>query len=114
MRNKIQQWRQVSKIRILLQHPEHLTNQTDTRRRTTSEKVSLTVGAWNVCTINDSDFSVRAERATALICREFEKANIDIRVRTEVRRSDKGNIVYLLERRSRHNIIAGVIFAISS
>ena len=38
----------------------------------------LNIGAWNVRTTNDSATSIRPERATAIICRELEKASIDI------------------------------------
>ena len=55
-------------------------------------KQRLNLGAWNVRTTNDSDFSIRPERATALICRELEKASIDICALSEVRRPGTRNI----------------------
>ena len=58
-----------------------------------SRKQALTLGAWNVRTTNDGDGSLRPERATALICRELEHANIDICALSEVRRPGTGNIV---------------------
>ena len=48
---------------------------------------------WNVRTTNDSDNSVRLERVTAIICRELERAVIEICALTEVRRPKSGNIV---------------------
>ena len=45
----------------------------------------LTLGAWNVKSTNDKVDSVRPERATAIICRELEKAHIDICALSEVR-----------------------------
>ena len=56
-------------------------------------KQRLNLGAWNVCTTNDSDSSIRPEQATALICRQLEKASIDIYALSEVRRPGMGNIV---------------------
>ena len=77
----------------------------------------LNLGAWNVRTTNDSDSSIRPERATALISRELEKASIDICALSEARRPGTGNIV---ER--SHTIFwsggeertAGVGFAVSN
>lgn len=48
-------------------------------------KQCLNLGAWNVRTTNDSKSSIGPERATALICRELEKALIDICAISEVR-----------------------------
>ena len=56
----------------------------DNRQFCRSRKQVLTLGAWNVRTTNDSDSSLRP--AKALICRELEKANIDICALSEVRR----------------------------
>ena len=56
-----------------------------------SRKQVLTLGAWNVYTTNDSDSSLRLEGATALICRELEKGNIDMCALSEVRRPGVGN-----------------------
>ena len=53
----------------------------------------LNLGAWNVRTTNDSDSSIRPERAIALICRELEKAAIDICALSEVQRPVTGNVV---------------------
>ena len=39
---------------------------------------TFNLASWNVRTTNDSDNSVRPERATAIICRELERAEIDI------------------------------------
>ena len=80
-------------------------------------KQKINLGAWNVRTTNDSKESCRPERATAIICRELEKAEIDICALSEVRRPGSGNIV---ER--SHTIYwsggskkeAGVGFAISN
>ena len=68
-------------------------------------------------TTKDSDNSVRPERATAIICRELERAEIDICALTEVRRPNSGNIV-----EKSHTIFwsggqdknAGVGFAVSN
>ena len=49
-------------------------------------KQRLNLGAWNVRTPNDRDSSIRPERETALICRELEKARIDICALSEVQR----------------------------
>ena len=54
---------------------------------------TFNLATWNVRTTNDSDNSVRPERATAIICRELERAEIDICALTEVRRPNSGNIV---------------------
>ena len=53
--------------------------------RSKLKKLPLNLGAWNVCTTNDSVLSVRPERATAIICLELEKANIDICAFSELR-----------------------------
>ena len=57
------------------------------------ESLSLKLGAWNVRTTNDSDGSIRPERATAIICKELDKAAIDICALSEVRRPGTGNLV---------------------
>ena len=54
---------------------------------------TIILGAWNVRTTNDSAELVRPERATAIICRELEKACIDICALSEVRRPGTGNII---------------------
>ena len=53
----------------------------------------LILGAWNVRTTNDNVDSARPERATAIICRELEKAHIDICALSEVRRPGSGNVI---------------------
>ena len=66
---------------------------------------------------NDSDDSMRPERATAIICRELEKAAIDICALSEVRRPGTGNTI-----KRSHTIFwsasdkreAGVGFAVSN
>ena len=81
------------------------------------DKKLLNLAAWNVRTTNDSRDSIRPERATAIICREIEKANIDICALSEVRRPDSGNIkeksrtIFWSGGAERH---AGVGFAISN
>ena len=55
-------------------------------------KQRLQLAAWNVRTTNDSVNSCRPERATAIISRELESANIDICALSEVRREGTGNI----------------------
>ena len=50
-----------------------------------SSKQCLNLGAWNFSTTNDSDSSVRPERATAFIYRELDKVSIDICALSEVR-----------------------------
>ena len=78
---------------------------------------SLTLGAWNVRTTNDSADSTRPERATAIICRELEKVEVDICALGEVRDLESGNVI---ER--SHTIFwsgnekkeAGVCFAIDN
>lgn len=47
------------------------------------EKQLLSLAAWNVCTTNDSDTTIRPERATAIICKELK---------SEVRHPGSGNI----------------------
>ena len=56
------------------------------------DKEFLNLVAWNVRTTNDSEDSIRPEFATAIICREIERANVDISALSEVRRPDSGNI----------------------
>ena len=81
------------------------------------DKKLLNLAAWNVRTTNDSQDSIRPERATAIICREIEKANVDICALSEVRRPDSGNIkekshtIFWSGGAERH---AGVGFAISN
>lgn len=58
-----------------------------------SQSLSLRLGVWNVRTTNDSDGSIRPERATAIICKELDKAAIDICALSEVRRPGSGNLV---------------------
>ena len=87
------------------------------KKRNPCKSVFLKLGAWNVRTTNDSDGSVRPERATAIICRELEKSAIDICALSEVRRPGAGNII-----EKSHTIFwsgsdkkeAGVGFAISN
>ena len=55
-------------------------------------KQHLILGAWNVCTTNDTDSSARRERAMAIICRELEKAKVGICALSEVRRPGTGNV----------------------
>ena len=77
----------------------------------------LNLAAWNVRTTNDSDSNIRPERATAIICKELEKAGIDICALSEVRRPGTGNV-----KERSHTIFwsggedrtAGVGFAISN
>ena len=86
-------------------------------RRNPYNTTYLSLGAWNVRTTNDSADSIRPERATAIICRELEKANIDICALSEVRRPGTGNLI-----EKSHTIFwsgnnkkeAGVGFAISN
>ena len=52
----------------------------------------LNLAAWNVRTTNDSDSTITPERATAIICKELEKAGIDICALSEVRRPRTGNV----------------------
>ena len=44
------------------------------KKRNPCKSLSLKLGAWNVRTTNDSDGSIRPERATAIICKELDKA----------------------------------------
>ena len=50
-----------------------------------------TIRRKNVRTTNDSDFSIRPERVTAIICKELDKASIDICALSEVRHPGNGN-----------------------
>ena len=77
---------------------------------------TFNLATWNARTTNDSDNSVRPERATAIICKELERAEIDICALTEVRRPNSGNII-----EKSHTIFwsgqdknAGVAFAVSN
>ena len=63
------------------------------KKRNPCKSLSLKLGAWNVRTTNDSDGSIRPERATAIICKELDKAAIDICALSEVRRPRTGNLV---------------------
>ena len=56
------------------------------KKRNPCKSLSLKLGAWNVRTTNDSDGSIRPEGATAIICKELDKAAIDICALSEVRR----------------------------
>ena len=72
---------------------------------------------WNVRTTNDSVNSYRPERATVIISRELEAANIDIGVLSEVRRERTGNIIekdHTIYWSGRDTKEAGVGFAISN
>ena len=79
------------------------------------ENQLLNLAAWYVRTTNDT--TIRPERTTAIICRELEKADIDICALSEVRRPGSGNI-----KERSHTIFwsggedrtAGVSFAISN
>ena len=62
------------------------------KRNPCNKSFKLTLGAWNVRTTNDSDDSIRPERATVIICRELEKAGIDICALSEVRRQEFNTI----------------------
>ena len=81
------------------------------------KKQLLNLAAWNVWTTNDSVNSIRPERATAIICRALEEADIDICALSEVRRPGSGNI-----KERSHTIFwsggedktAGVGFAVSN
>ena len=80
-------------------------------------KQVLNLAAWNVRTTNDSVNSLRPERATAIICRALEEADVDICALSEVRRPGTGNI-----KERSHTIYwsggedktAGVGFAVSN
>lgn len=63
------------------------------KKRNPCKSLFLKLGAWNVRTTNDSNCSIRPERATAIICKELEKASIDICALSEVRRPGNGNLV---------------------
>ena len=70
-------------------------------RTSKMKKQILKLAAWNVRTTNDSVSNIRPERATAIICREREKAGIDICALSEVpglgqHHGEKSH--YLLER----------------
>ena len=83
----------------------------------TNIDMNFTIGAWNVRTTNDSDDSIRPERATAIITRELSKANIDICALSEVRREGQGNLVerdYTIYWSGGTKKEAGVGFAISN
>ena len=56
------------------------------------KKQLLNLAAWNVRTTNDSVNSIRPERATAIICRALQEADIDICELSDVRRPGPGNI----------------------
>ena len=77
----------------------------------------LALGAWNVRTTNDNVDSVRPERATAIICRELEKAHIDICALSEVRRENVGNVIersHTIFWSGGENREAGVGFAVNN
>ena len=63
------------------------------KKQNPCKSLSLKLGALNVITTNDSDSSIRPERATAIICKGLEKASIDICALSEVRRPGTGNLV---------------------
>lgn len=80
-------------------------------------KELLNLAAWNVRTTNDSDTITRPERSTAIICKELEKAFIDICTLSEVRHPASR---YIKERSNAiiwsggEDRTAGVGFAISN
>lgn len=55
-------------------------------------KQLLNLAARNVHTSNDSDTTIRPERALAIICKELEMAGKDICALSEVRRQGSGNV----------------------
>lgn len=67
------------------------------------KKKQLNLAALNVWTTNDSDATIRPKRATAIICKELEKTDIDICALSEVRRQGSGNIIE--ERRCDHGVV---------
>lgn len=80
-------------------------------------KELLNLAAWNVRTTNDSDTITRPERSTAIICKELEKAFIDICALSEVRHpasryiKERSNTIFWSGGEDR---TAGVGFAISN
>ena len=52
--------------------------------------VPLTLGAWNVRTLLDSDDADRPQRKTALVGKELARYNIDIAALSETRLAGKG------------------------
>ncbi len=78
--------------------PQRMTVAENKRRpcKTTQEAQrnhSLILGAWNVRTTNDNEDSARPESATAITCRELEKAHIDIYALSNVRGTGSGNVI---------------------
>ncbi|KAK3895118.1 hypothetical protein Pcinc_001133 [Petrolisthes cinctipes] len=53
---------------------------------------NLTLGAWNICTLQDVADINRPERRTALVCKELARFNIDVAALSETRLPEEGNI----------------------
>ena len=52
----------------------------------------LTLGAWNIRTLQDKTDSSRPERRTALVCKELARFNIDVAALSETRLPGEGSI----------------------
>ena len=63
------------------------------KKQNPCKSLFLKLGTWKVRTTNYSDSLIRPERLTAIICKELEKASIDICTLSEVRRPGTGNLV---------------------
>ena len=82
----------------------------------------MTVGARNIRTLMDTANSDRAERRSALVCRELARFNIDVAALSETRLADEGNVqeaaaeytIFLIRKTSDEPRIHGVGFAIKT
>ena len=52
----------------------------------------LTLGAWNIRTLQDKTDVSRPERRTALVCKELARSNIDVAALSETRLPEEGSI----------------------
>ena len=82
----------------------------------------MTIGAWNIRTLQDVANSNRPERRTALVCKELAHFNIDVAALSETRLPGEGNIreegtgytIFWKGKASEEPRIHGVGFAIRS
>lgn len=79
---------------------------------------NLTLGAWNIRTLQDVADTNRPERRTALVCKELTRFNIDVAALSETRLPEEGNItgytIFWKGKAPEEPRIHGVGFAIRS
>ncbi len=83
---------------------------------------SLTIGTWNVRTLQDNPSSDRPERRTALVARELARFNIDIAALCEISLANEGQLTetggsytfFWCGRSSDERCESGVSFAVKN